>query len=139
MTGKVFVSCGMHLPEEREAALRVRELLKSQFNLTAYVAITVQSFDDIMTITKELRSSDYYLFIDFKRQSLFAHQELALAHHLGFGGNLIASRETGAGDPRGFQRYVLSNPALFNSTDELLKQVKNSYRIKVGRSIIRAI
>lgn len=124
MTGKVFVSCGMHLPEERDAALRVRELLKSQFNLTAYVAITVQSFDDIMTITKELRSSDYYLFIDFKRQSLFAHQELALAHHLGFGGNLIALRETGAGDPQGFQRYVLSNPASFNSPDELLEQVQ---------------
>jgi hypothetical protein len=124
MTGKVFISCGMHLPEERAAALRVRDLLKSQFNLTPYVAIMVQSFDDIMTITRELRSSDYYLFIDFKRPSLFAHQELALAHHLGFGGNLIALRETGAGDPQGFQRYILSNPTLFNSTDDLLEKVQ---------------
>src|SRR2546423_1701014 len=104
----------MHLTGERDAALRVRELLKSKFNLRVYVAITVQSFDDIMTITKELRSSDYYLFIDFKRLSLFAHQELALAHDLGFGGNLIALRETGASDPQGFQRYVLSNPSSFN-------------------------
>lgn len=54
MAGKVFISCGMHLPEERETALRVRDLLENEpFKLTPYVAITVQSLDDIMTITKE--------------------------------------------------------------------------------------
>lgn len=74
MTGKVFISCGMSSSEETEAALRVRDLLKNDFNLTPYVAITVQSIDDIMTITKELRSSGYYLFIDFTRHSTFTHQ-----------------------------------------------------------------
>src|SRR5438552_18426979 len=51
LTGKVFISCGRHHPEERDAALRVRDLLKNKFNLTPYVAITVQSLNDIMTIT----------------------------------------------------------------------------------------
>lgn len=55
-----------------------------------------------MTITRELRNSDYYLFIDFLRRtdkpedlaySLFTHQELALAHHLGFG-DMIALRQS---------------------------------------------
>jgi hypothetical protein len=127
LTGKVFISCGMHLAEEREAALRVRDLLKSdKFNLTPYVAITVQSFDDIMSITEKLRSSDYYLFIDFKRESMFTHQEFALAHHLGFGRNMIALRERGACDPpRGFLYYVLSNPEWFSTSDELMEKVEN--------------
>lgn len=137
MAGKVFVSCGMHLPEEREAALRVSELLKTIFGLKPYVAISVHSLDDVMTITNELRSSDYYLFIDFKRQSLFTHQEFALAHHLRFGGNIIALRETrrpkgplsflkrkATDSPQGFLRYVLSNPAAFESIDDLIKQVR---------------
>jgi hypothetical protein len=126
MVGKIFISCGMHLPEERETALRVRDLLQNNFNFVKpYVAITVQSLDDIMTITKELRSSDYYLFIDFKRESMFTHQELALAHHLGFGSNIIALRERGASDPaRGFLCYVLSNPEWFSTTDELIAKVQ---------------
>jgi hypothetical protein len=69
LTGKVFVSCGQKEEEEREAADRVCELLKNEFKLTPYVAIRVQSLDDIMIITKELRSSDYFLFIDFNRYS----------------------------------------------------------------------
>jgi len=61
LTGKVFISCGMASSGEQKAALLVRDLLKNKFGLTPYVAITVQSLDDVMTITKELRSSDYYL------------------------------------------------------------------------------
>lgn len=64
MGGKVFISCGMRLPEEKDAALRVKALLNNKpFNLTPYLAITIQSLDDIMTIIKELRSSYYYLFM----------------------------------------------------------------------------
>ena len=135
MTGKVFISCGMGSPEEREAALRVKDLLKTKFSLAPYVAITVQSLDDIMTITKELRSSDYYLFIDFKRHSTFTHQELALAHHLDFGSQIIALRQKGRGArrPQGFLRYVLSNPASFDTTDDLLAQVENLVRAKCWR------
>jgi hypothetical protein len=129
MGGKVFISCGINSPEERKMARRVRDLLNNDpFNLTPYVAITVQSLDDIMTITNELRSSDYYLFIDFNRAgnvSMFTHQELALAHHLGFASNIIALRETGAPDPApGFLNYVLSNPEWFSTRDELIEKVR---------------
>jgi hypothetical protein len=87
LAGKVFISAGMSLPQEKDAVQKVKALLESaEFNLQTYVAINVQSLDDIMNITKELRDADYYLFIDFKRHSTFTHQELALAHHLGYGG-----------------------------------------------------
>jgi hypothetical protein len=133
LTGKVFISCGMASSEERNAALRVRDLLQNKFGFKRpYVAITVQSLDDIMTITKELRSSDYYLFIDFKRHSTFTHQELALAHHLGFGSQILALRQKGRGArrPQGFLRYVLSHPPSFDTVDDLLAQVENLVRAK---------
>jgi hypothetical protein len=103
MTGKVFVSCGQRPPEETEAA--VRRLLRDEFDLIPYVASSVRSLGDITGITNELRSADYYLFIDFVRRkhrpydypmSLFTHQELALAHHLGFQEQVIALQQKGA-------------------------------------------
>ncbi len=84
-----------------------------------------------MTITEELRSSDYYLFVDFLRKggaddlacSLFTHQELPLAHHLGFQ-DMIALQQDGA-PLEGFLKYVLSNPQHFNTDDDLLEKIKN--------------
>jgi len=130
MAGKVFISCGQRPPDERRIAEKVSKLLKAEFNLTPYLAFRIQSLDDIMTITKELRSSDYYLFIDFLRDtsdpqelpcSLFTHQELALAHPLGFE-NMIALRQEGA-QLEGFLRYVLSNPEPFKDENDLFEKV----------------
>jgi hypothetical protein len=49
-----------------------------------------------------VRSFDYALVVDghfktqFAEKETFTHQELALAHHLGYGGNIIALQEEGA-------------------------------------------
>jgi hypothetical protein len=139
MSGKVFVSCGQATIEEKRTARRVARVLEKEFKLKPYLAFTIQSLSDIMSITKELRSSDYYLFIDFLRIpprhrdsqnhlpiSLFTHQELALAHHLGFG-DMIALQQEGA--PRiGFLNYVLSNPKQFHDSKDLIKAVKELVR-----------
>ena len=111
-------------------ALRVRDLLKKNFDLDSYLAFRIQSLNDIMIITEELRKSDYYLFIDFFRHvervddfscSLFTHQELAVAHHLGFR-DIIALQDARV-QQEGFVRYVLSNPATFSDVDELLQKL----------------
>ena len=115
---------------EKKAADRVGELLKKEFNLKPYIAIQTQSLDDIMVITKELRSSDYFLFIDFKLLSVFTHQEFALAHHLGFGADIIALRQNGAGDMKGFLKYVLSNPTKFDTVDQLLEKIRGLVKAK---------
>jgi hypothetical protein len=84
-----------------------------------------------MSITDELRTSDYFLFIDFERTSLFAHQEFALAHHLRFAGNIIALRHKNAPpEMEGFLRYVLSNPEEFGTRDELLTKVRELVEAK---------
>jgi hypothetical protein len=81
MPGKVFISCGQR-NHERKLAERIAALLRDEFHLVPYLAFKTQSLNDIMIITEELRSSDYYLFLDFLRAptgdqdiacSLFTH------------------------------------------------------------------
>ncbi len=130
MSGKVFISCGQRPPREKSTADKVGELLKQKFNLDYYLAFKIQGLDDIMKITEELKTSDYYLFIDFRRRdkkkdlpcSLFTHQELALAHHLGFK-EIIAFQEKGA-PSEGFLKYILANPEPFKNEDELLRKIE---------------
>jgi hypothetical protein len=132
LPGKVFVSCGQRAPNETRAADAVKRLLSEKFQLTPYVAFRVQSLGDIMRITDELRSSDYYLLIDFKRRqkkpedlpcSLFTHQEVALAQHLGFREQIIALQQKGA-PLEGFLRYLQSNPTSFKTISDLLEKVQ---------------
>jgi hypothetical protein len=136
VAGKVFVSCGQR-NHERTIAERIALLLRREFGLGTYLAFKTQSLSDIMTITEELRSSDYYLFVDFLRSptgaqdlpcSLFTHQELALAHHLGFR-DMIALKQNGA-PLEGFLRYVLSNPESFDGEDDLLEKITRMVRAR---------
>jgi hypothetical protein len=130
MACKVFVSCGQR-DHERNVAKLIEKLLRDKFNLKPYLAFRTQSLEDIMTITEELRSSDYYLFVDFLRKgqsaqdlpcSLFTHQELALAHYLGFR-DMIALQQTGA-PLEGFLKYVLSNPEYLDTDADLLEKIE---------------
>jgi len=137
MAGKVFISCGQRPPDERRIAQEIKKILSEEFSLTSYLAFKIQSLSDIMTITNELKTSDYYLFIDFFRRpsrtedlavSLFTHQELALAHNLGFT-DIIAFQEKGC-PLDGFIKYVLSNPEPFDNEADLLDKIRQSVRAK---------
>jgi hypothetical protein len=127
VVGRVFISCGQR-ESERATAEKIRNLLRENFSLDSYLAFKVQGLMDIMKITDELKASDYYLFVDFLREgkddipcSLFTHQELALAHHVGFR-DIIAIQQDGA-PLEGFLKYVLSNPEHFSSEEDLLQKV----------------
>jgi hypothetical protein len=130
VVGRVFISCGQR-ENERKTAEKIRNLLREKFSLDSYLAFKVQGLMDIMKITDELKASDYYLFIDFHREgeipcSLFTHQELALAHHVGFR-DIIAIQQNGV-PFEGFLKYVLSNPEHFTSEEELLQKVERLVR-----------
>jgi len=133
LSGRVFVSCGQR-PEEIPISIDVSDVLRKEFSLDPYVAVRVQSLCDIMAITEELRRSDYYLFIDFLRKadppfSLFTHQELALAHHLGFHSDIIALQQEGA-KIEGFLKYVQGNPVEFKTRDDLLVRLRELVKSK---------
>lgn len=137
MPGKVFISCGQRPPDETRIAQGVKDLLMNDFGLDSYLAIKVQSLSDIMTITDELRSCDYYLFIDFVRRpgavhdlpvSLFTHQELALAHHVGYR-DVIALQQEPA-PLEGFLRYMLANPEHFTDEASLYSKLRDLVRAR---------
>jgi hypothetical protein len=133
LVGKVFISCGQRKGREKNIATKVGNLL-DKLGFGFYIAVNVQGLNDIMKITDELRSSDYYLFIDFLRKkkclsrkkeiplSLFSHQELALAYNLGFE-EVIVLKEKGS-PMEGFLQYTQSNPEYFGNDEEVLSKVE---------------
>ena len=66
MTGKIFISCGQRSQDEKEIAKAVSELLEKKLKFPPpYLAAKIDTFEEVLSIIKELASSDYFLFIDF--------------------------------------------------------------------------
>jgi hypothetical protein len=138
ITAQIFLSCGQADKKERDATARIKETLTAQ-GFEVYVAIQAQSIQDLNAgIIKQLERSDYYLFIDFRRErlgpdqesrfrgSLFTHQELALAYRSGFE-RVLFFRERGT-MLEGLLRYMGANSMIFDSVDELVQRLDSSFR-----------
>lgn len=137
MTARVFISCG-----QREGERGVARDVATWFTLEGfrpYVALEAQSIQDVNSgIIGELRRSDYYVFIDFRRErldgadqkdsrgSLFSHQELAIAYVLGFE-QAIFFRETGA-RLEGLGAFMMANATLFQDRATLPGLVAEAVR-----------
>ncbi len=144
MPGKVFISCGQNSSKEKKIADSIKTWLESPQNrYSAYVAIDVQNLFDINdAIVKELVLSDYYIFIDFRREpigwvwpfkrkyrgSLFTHQELALAYNLEFD-HAIFIQEKGIA-LEGFLKYIQSNSRVFKKHLEILNLIQQEVERK---------
>jgi hypothetical protein len=103
---RVFISCGQGSEGERTAASRI-ELELKDLGFEPYLAIQVQSARSLReNIFDKLRDTEYFLFLDFRREqvltrsgkaeyrgSLFSHQELAIASFLDV--EVLAFREDG--------------------------------------------
>lgn len=136
MPGKVFISCGQATSKERQLASEISNWFQEN-GYKPYVAIKTQSIQDVNSgIIDELKSSDYYIFIDFKREklnakssseyrgSLFTNQELAVAYLLGFQ-NVIFFQEKGI-RLEGLLKYMASNATIFEKKKELFGLLKSS-------------
>jgi len=132
---KIFLSCGQDSDEEREIVSKIRKLLPKY---DVYVAVENQSLRGVVEIIfKELSESEYFLFIDFKREkitiqdkktgkeketyrgSLFSHQELALATYLQLECINFQEEEV---HREGVLNYLLGNPTMFKR-NELIEKV----------------
>lgn len=70
MPGKIFISCGQANEKEIKVAKQLAEWLKSE-NFNPYVAINTQSIQDLnFAIISNLKSADYYIFIDYARERI---------------------------------------------------------------------
>jgi len=130
---KVFISCGQHSPAERKVAGHVAQVLE-ELGFEAYVAIGEQTLEGLReNIFWNLETSEYFLFIDFKREqldnsserrgSLFSHQELALASYLEL--NVLAFQQRGVKKEDGLMRFLQANAIPFGRPGELPDLVKS--------------
>src|SRR5690348_5423915 len=111
MKSKVFLSCGQR-PPEMNVAQALKKLLE-QRGFNVYLAINAQTILEINAgIIGELKNSDCYVFVNFRRDqigekhrgSLFSHQELAIAYALGFERILVVNQRDVLSE--GILRYI---------------------------------
>ena len=123
MRGKVFVSCGQR-PPERDVARALGKLLEER-GFVVYLAVNAQTILEINTgIIGQLKDSDCYLFVNFRRDpiddkyrgSLFSHQEMAIAYALGFERILVVNQRGVLSE--GMLRYIGINTEEFESLEE---------------------
>jgi hypothetical protein len=134
----VFLSCGQR-PGEREIARQIQQMIQTEFEMDCYNADSLQGFDDVMSITERLSKADYYLFVDFKRDSdlpisVFTHQEFALARAWGIT-EMIAFQEEGL-KSHGMLSYVLAHPIQF-TRDRLLDLMREEIRKRWDKTFSR--
>jgi hypothetical protein len=135
MAAKVFISCGQRDEIERDVAADLSEWFRRE-GYDPYVAIQAQTIQDVnIGIITNLKSADYYIFIDFRREkldtngaetwrgSLFTNQELAIAYVLNFD-NVIFLQEEGV-LLEGLLRYMASNAIRFSDRSTVPDNVKN--------------
>src|ERR1041385_8826331 len=101
---RVFISCGQSAAELDVAGL-IKQVL-TDLGFEPYVAAQVQSVRALReNIFQQLRDTEYFLFVDFRREqlvqpddviyrgSLFSHQELAIASFIEL--QILAFQEEG--------------------------------------------
>ncbi len=134
---KVFVSCGQKDDEERVIAREIERLLVDKLHYDAYVAVEQHSLLGLReNIFEHLRTSEYFLFVDFCREevssagdercrgSLFCHQELALASFLEL--DALCFREGGALKLDGMMQAIQANPVEFSNRAVLVDLIRKS-------------
>lgn len=139
MPAKVFISCGQNDDTERLVAREVATWLKSQ-GYEPYVAVQVQTIPDLNKgIIEELKRSDYYLLINFRRElmsqgsgdpvfrgSLYTNQELAIAYAIGFDDMVLLSQRFI--ECRGMLGTIVANSPEFDRLTEVLPAVENAVK-----------
>lgn len=145
LRAKVFISCGQR-KGEREIALEIEKRLKKK-HFKTYLAVYDQTSSGFVeNIFSQLEDSEYFIFIDFKREklgwkrrglkferyyrgSLFSHQELALALFLKK--PLVAFREVGIFHIDGISGFAQVNAIPFSDRqklpDKVIQQINKQF------------
>ncbi len=121
----VFIGCGQSKHSDEVTIANAIKSKLEQLGFSPYVAVNEQSLRGLKeNIFEQLRSSEYFIFVDFKRErlvcehpeevyrgSLFSHQELALASYLDI--PVLAFQESGVKKDDGIIRFLQTNAEQF--------------------------
>jgi hypothetical protein len=125
---RVFISCGQATEREKKIGLAVEDYFKNERKFDTYFAERVHSSDALTeNIFSFLQRSEYFIFIDFKREklekddhrgSLFVNQEIAIATFLKLRG--LGFYEKGV-KREGILNYHIYNALPFEDGTEILR------------------
>lgn len=141
MSAKVFISCGQSTNEEKQTARDVETWFKTK-GFYPYVAVEVNTgIPDLNRwVIEELKSSDYFVFINFAREeissstgsfkpfrrgSVYANQELAVAVSLGFKDRMILVNQRCA-EREGIFKIMVCNTDEFDTYDKIVPIIEKS-------------
>lgn len=132
---RVFISCGQKYPKEITIGKSVEEYFAGR-NFSTYFAAREHSSEALTgSIFRALRNSEYFVFIDFKRDeigeknkkseplyrgSLFVNQEIAIATFLGLIGVGFFEKSV---KREGILNYHIYNAEYFEDGTEIIKKL----------------
>lgn len=130
MGARVFISCGQSKgTDEESTAKEVAEKL-TRLGYEPYIGVQEQTLRGLKeNIFRQLEQTEYFIFIDFKREelanretrvcrgSLFSHQELALASYLDI--DVLAFQESGVKKDDGILQFLQANATQFTDRASL--------------------
>lgn len=142
LRARVFISCGQKKDsKEPTIATEIAKGLRD-VGFDPYIAVEQQTLRDLKrNVFDEVANSEYFLFIDFKREalegkacnrgSLFAHQELALASYLEL--DLLAFREDGVKKDDGILQFIQGNLFPFTERATLPNEVISHVQQRIAK------
>ncbi len=140
---RVFISCGQAKDTDEPAIAEAIATKLTELGFDFYIAVLEQTLSGLKeNIFRKLKESEYFLFVDFKREqletngstvcrgSLFSHQELAIASFLDM--EVLAFQESGVKPLDGILGILQANAIPFTDRSKLTELVvaKVQERIK---------
>jgi hypothetical protein len=125
---RVFISCGQSKESDESQVAREISARLERLGFDPYIAVAEQTLRGVKeNIFEQLRKSEYFLFVDFKREllgdsqvcrgSLFSHQELAIASFLDI--DVLAFQEKGVKPTDGLLQFLQTNSIPFTDKNTL--------------------
>jgi hypothetical protein len=146
LRAKVFISCGQRKDsDEVVIAQQIADRLEKK-EFEPYIAVQQASLRGLKeNIFQELSLSEYFLFVDFKREkisdsiyrgSLFCHQELAIASFLDI--PVLGFQEQGVSPDDGILSFLQANCTPFTDRHTLANVIADKMNwlsgVHIGRT-----
>jgi hypothetical protein len=142
LKSRIFISSGQKNDSadhfsERQLVASLRTILEDECNFEVYTAIEQHSLEGFTkNILENLEKSEYFLFIDFRREkiksseeyyrgSLFSHQELGIAVYLKKK-HVLLFQEDGVEKRNGIINFIQANPISFADRSKLNEEIINA-------------
>lgn len=127
---RVFISCGQRDVNEKQLGFACQRHFRRR-GFKTYLAESVQDFEGLTdNIFAHLRTSEYAVFIDSKREglgdgifrgSLFVNQELAIAAFQQIESRVFHQKNV---NREGVAAYLIAKPIIFDDKDDFLRKLR---------------